>query len=110
VPHEGSVTLDLGGACSVAALVLSGDRTAMSADRPCNGYTVEGSSDGQTWQMARDSRTTPAPPAGHAVRLTPAAARHVRLTMWGLHNRSALLDELTLFGTRDVRPPGGAPP
>lgn len=99
VPHEGAVLLDLGAARQVGAVAFSGDRTALFQDQACAGYTVETSTDGQAWAMARDSQKSGAAPPGHALKITTAAARYIRLRLWGQYGRPVLLDEVAVYGT-----------
>jgi hypothetical protein len=98
VPHEGCVTVDLGQAREIGAVVWSGDRTALLAAQPTAGFTVETSLDGQVWQMAKDSRKSGGLASGLAVKLAPVKARYLRLQMWGQYNRAVLFDEVTVFG------------
>ncbi|MGE5530525.1 MAG: glycosyl hydrolase family 95 catalytic domain-containing protein, partial [Bacteroidota bacterium] len=98
VPNEGYVVVDLVQARQVGAVAWSGDRTALFVAQPTAGFTIETSTDGQTWQMAKDSQKSGAPATGHVEKLAPVAARYVRLRLWGQYSRPVLLDEVAVYG------------
>ncbi|MEI6503873.1 MAG: discoidin domain-containing protein, partial [Armatimonadota bacterium] len=98
VPNRGCVVLDLGQTRQVEAVAWSGDRTATLVDSPTAGFTIEVSTDGQTWTMVKDSQKSGKAATGHVEKFPAVEARQLRLRLWGQYDRSVLLDEVTVYG------------
>jgi hypothetical protein len=82
-----------------AACARQNGRVGPGVDGPADGYTLEVSTDGVTWNPAADRPTTHAAPVGQIEVLpSPVSARRLRLRLLGRYNGPIRLDEITVYG------------